>query len=173
MNSEDIHFAVGDEVVYPAHGVGVITSEDRQKVGAIDFPVYVVDFSAGDVVVRIPKSTAVRSGLRHVCSEDELSNAMQILAKPSKIHKGMWGKKSKECNKKVNSGSVKEIAEVLRDLHRSEDEDYRKSYSEKQIYDSAFSRFVEEYSVVLQIDHETAVLRVMSVLDYRVCESES
>jgi len=158
-------FSVGDDVVYPAHGVGTIIAEENQIVAGNDVDLYVISFVKDKMTLRVPKTRASKIGLRHLSSEDQIDSAIQILKTKAKVSKGMWSKRAQEYETKINSGSIIAIAEVLRDLHKNVDESDR-SYSEKIIYDLAMNRLVNEYSVSMSLDRDEAQNKILSILNY-------
>ncbi len=160
-------FTVGEHVVYPTHGVGTITAEEKQVVAGTEMQVYVVSFIQDKMIIRVPKTRALKAGLRRIGCADDTEMAIKILGSRPRINKGMWGKRAKEYEAKINSGSLKLLAEVLRDLHKNDGANER-SYSEKQLYDAALSRFLEEYCMITELTREHAIMRITSVLNYRV-----
>ena len=158
-------FSVGDDVVYPAHGVGTIIAEENQIVAGNDVDLYVISFVKDKMTLRVPKTRASKIGLRDLSSEDQIDSAIQILKTKAKVSKGMWSKRAQEYETKINSGSIIAIAEVLRDLHKNVDESDR-SYSEKIIYDLAMNRLVNEYSVSMSLDRDEAQNKILSILNY-------
>ena len=160
-----LSFRVGDSVVYPSHGVGTIMSEEVQIISGVELSLYVISFVHDKMTLRVPKARAIKAGLRHLSSNCEIDRAIAILKEKAKISKGMWSKRSQEYENKINSGSVASIAEVLRDLHKNVD-DPNRSYSEKIIYELAFSRFVNEYAIAINLDYSSANKKVVAILNY-------
>ena len=163
--ARNTNFNVGDSVVYPSHGVGVITSEEVQSVAGTEVNLYVISFEKDKMILRVPKSRASKAGLRHLSSDDEIEAVVKILQSKAKLTKGMWSKRAQEYEMKINSGSIVAIAEVLRDLHRNV-EDPERSYSEKVIYDLALDRLVNEYSVATKLDRAESHNKILSILNY-------
>lgn len=162
-------FNVGDNVVYPSHGVGEITAEEVQTVAGTEVSVYVISFSKDKMLLRIPKSRAVKAGLRHLSSSSDITKVVAVLQSKAKISKGMWSKRAQEYECKINSGNIIAIAEVLRDLYRNVD-DPERSYSEKIIYDLAIDRLVNEYSIATGLDRVEAHNKIISILSYMKIE---
>jgi len=168
---DDLNFLIGDSIVYPTHGVGTIVAEENQEVAGISVPVYVISFlsKSDKTILRIPKNRANKVGLRHLATKEELLLAMNII-QDGRIHKQkaklMWSKRSREYESKINSGSPVLLAEVISSLYKNDDEE--RSYSEKQIYDTAMQRFAQEYSVIFDVTKEKAVDMILAALKYRV-----
>ncbi len=161
-------FEVGDNVIYPSHGIGQIIGEENQIIAGIEMIMYVVSFSRDKMTVRVPKARALKTGLRHLSSKDQIKTALQVLESRACKQKGMWTKKAKKYKEKIESGAVDLIAEVVRDLHRDESGNDR-SCSEKAMYDRAMERLVSEYSATMETDNETAKNKILSVLSYKIC----
>lgn len=158
-------FQIGDNVVYPSHGIGEITAEETQVIAGIEVSLYVISFSKNKMILRVPKSKAIKSGLRHISSKSVIDEAIAVLKSKAKISRGMWNKRASEYDGKINSGQLRLIAEVLRDLHCNV-EDSDRSYSEKVIYDIALERLVHEYSIGIGVTSEVARDKILSVLNY-------
>ena len=156
-------FSVGDKVVYPTHGVGCITKEEVQAVAGMELNLYVISFAKDKMILHVPKTRALKSGLRHLSTMEELEEALQILQDKPKILKGMWSKRAQEYESKINSGSLVLLSEVLRDLYKAMDEN--RSYSERVIYELALNRFVYEYAAIKKIDIAVAQQKVIDILD--------
>jgi CarD family transcriptional regulator len=157
-------FTIGDAVVYPSHGVGEITSEETQVIAGEEMSLYVIKFSKDKMILRVPKSRAIKAGLRHLSSNDSFSQVLEVLQSRPRIARGMWSKRAQEYEGKINSGDIISIAEVLRDLHKNVD-DPERSYSERMIYESAMERLVEEYAATQSISKDTALEKILMMLD--------
>ena len=149
-------FKIGDQVVYPAHGVGEIIGEETQKVGGMELKVFIISLTKEKMTLRVPVKRASTTGLRLLCSLDILKSAFTVLQEKSKTPKGMWSKRAQEYELKINSGDVKSLAEVIRDLYKNS-EDPNRSYSERVIYESALNRLASEWAAVKRIPFENAI----------------
>lgn len=159
-------FQVGDNVVYPFHGVGQIVAVVKEMVAGTEVSLYVIDFAKQKMTVRIPEASAARTGLRHLSPPDLFLQVIEVLKGGAKVNRGvMWAKRAMEYGSKINSGDVFLLAEVVRDLYpRMKETDC--SYSEKAIYEVAFERFAHEYSIALGIGMEDAKAKVSAILQY-------
>ncbi len=153
--SKEIAFQVDDYVVYPAHGVGVITGEETQVIGGMELQVFVISFIKEKMTLRVPVRRASAAGLRHLSSREEVDKVLSILQSRAKMGRGMWSRRAQEYEGKINSGNIISIAEVVRDLHKNVDDPDR-SYSERVIYEAALSRLAGEFAVVEHIDTKKA-----------------
>ena len=161
--AEKLEYKVSDIVVYPTHGVGKITGIEAQKYGEIEFKLYVVAFEKDKMILRIPVNRAKISGLRGISSTDQLKKVTQTLKGKAKTSRGMWSRRAKEYEGKINSGDIVSIAEVVRDLHKNIDDPDR-SYSERVIYESALDRLAGEVAAVKKIDINAATEHLVKEL---------
>ena len=125
---------------------------------------YVISFIKDKMILSVPKSRAIKTGLRHLTSSSDFEKAIAILKQKAKIAKGMWSKKAQEYEQKINSGDITRIAEVLRDLHKNASDNDR-SYSERLIYEAALERFSNEYAASIGIQREAAHDKLVELLD--------
>jgi len=160
-------FRPNDFVVYPAHGVGRIISIDEQEVAGIRLEMFVISFEKDKMTLRVPISKAATVGMRPLSSADIVGKAMETLKGRARIKRAMWSRRAQEYEQKINSGDLISIAEVVRDLHRSDDQ-REQSYSERQLYEAALERLTREVAAVDGIDETKAQARVDEVLGGRV-----
>ncbi len=148
-------FKKGDFAVYPSHGVGKIIDISSQAVGELKLEFYQIQFEDEKMTLSVPVSRADKIGLRHLCSPDLITQALDIISEAAQTSRGiMWSRRAQEYERKINSGDILAIAEVIRDLHRNVKNPDR-SYSERLIYESAYNRFVGEVCHVRNIDKAT------------------
>jgi CarD family transcriptional regulator len=162
-NDNNVEFAKGDYVVYPAHGVGQIEGIETQTIGGMEISLYAVNFEKDRMRLKIPMMTAKTSGLRKISSTSMIEDAVQTLKGRSRIRRTMWSRRAQEYETKINSGDPVSIAEVLRDLKRSHD-DTEQSYSERQIYQSALERLAREVAAVENITEIKAVEQLEDIM---------
>lgn len=148
-------FKKGDFIVYPAHGVGRVTGVEKDEVAGFAIEVYVVSFEQDKMTLRVPTAKATSSGMRPLSSDKIIKDALKTLKGKAKVKRTMWSRRAQEYEAKINSGDLISIAEVVRDLHRAEDQP-EQSYSERQLYESALDRMVREVAAVEKIEHDEA-----------------
>ncbi len=161
--NENIEFAAGDYVVYPAHGVGVIEGVETQTIGGMEVTLYAISFEKERMKLKIPLFKAKASGLRKLSGTDYMEDALKTLKGRSRIRRTMWSRRAQEYETKINSGDPVAIAEVLRDLKRSND-DTEQSYSERQIYQSALERLAREVAAVEKISEIEASSKLEDIM---------
>ncbi|HAQ77249.1 CarD family transcriptional regulator [Hyphomonas sp.] len=161
--SAELAFEVGQSVVYPAHGVGKITSVEKQTVAGMDLEVYVVSFDQDKMILRVPTNRAEASGMRALAGSKLVEDALKTLGGRARIKRTMWSRRAQEYEAKINSGDLISIAEVVRDLHRGEDQP-EQSYSERQLYESALDRMARELAAVENIEKVDAMEKLAESL---------
>lgn len=154
-NNKNAIFNSGDFVVYPAHGVGEILGVEDQTIAGMTVSLYTINFEQDRMRLKIPVQKAQNSGLRKLSTAERLKDAMTTLQGKARIRRVMWSRRAQEYETKINSGDPVSIAEVLRDLKRSND-DSEQSYSERQIYQSALERLAREVAAIENISKEDA-----------------
>lgn len=156
-------FAPGQHVVYPAHGVGQIEGVETHTIAGMDVSLYAITFEKDRMRLKIPVQKAEASGLRKLCTGQRLSDALATLKGRSRVRRTMWSRRAQEYETKINSGDPISIAEVLRDLKRSND-DNEQSYSERQIYQSALERLAREVAAIEKITEAKAAERLETMM---------
>ena len=159
-------FNTQEYIVYPAHGVGKIVSIDKHEVAGIEIEMFVIAFDKDKMTLRIPTEKATAIGLRSVSSPETISKAMDTLKGRARVKRAMWSRRAQEYEQKINSGDLIAIAEVVRDLHRN-DEQREQSYSERQLYEAALERLTREVAVVDGVEESAAQEKVGQVLEAR------
>ena len=156
-------FRPNEYVVYPAHGVGQIVSIEKQEVAGFELELFVVSFEQDKMTLRVPTNKATEIGMRSLSSPDVVSQAMKTLKGKAKVKRAMWSRRAQEYEQKINSGDLIAIAEVVRDLHRNDDQ-REQSYSERQLYEAALERLTREVAAVAGGDEIAAARQVDEVL---------
>lgn len=150
-------------VVYPAHGVGRIISIEEQEIAGLKLELFVISFEKDKMTLRVPVQKATEIGMRSLSSPDIVSKALETLKGKAKVKRAMWSRRAQEYEQKINSGDLLSIAEVVRDLHRTDDQ-REQSYSERQLYEAALERLTREVAAVNGMDEANAQKRVDEVL---------
>lgn len=142
-------FKIGDLAVYPAQGVGVIEAIEKKEIMGCTQLFYIMKILGNGMIIMIPTGSAESVGLRGVISEEEIPRVYEILRDRNvTIDKQTWNKRYKEYLEKINTGSVFEIAEVLRDLFILKyDHEKELSFGERKMMDTARNLLVKEISV--------------------------
>ncbi|MEQ3625923.1 MAG: CarD family transcriptional regulator [Celeribacter sp.] len=161
--TKKLEFRPNDHVVYPAHGVGKIMSIEEQEIAGIQLELFVISFEKDKMTLRVPTHKATEVGMRSLSSPDVVSKAMTTLKGKAKVKRAMWSRRAQEYEQKINSGDLIAIAEVVRDLHRADDQ-REQSYSERQLYEAALERLTREIAAVSGEDETSAQKQIDDVL---------
>ena len=141
-------FKVGDKAVYPAHGVGVVSAIEDRKISGTSQMCYILKIFDKEMTIMIPQKNAQNVGLRSVINEEQADEIYKILKKKP-IPSGnaqSWNRRHREYMEKIKTGSLFEIAEVLRDLYFLKLEKDL-SFGERKVFDTAKDLLVKELSI--------------------------
>jgi CarD family transcriptional regulator len=156
-------FKANDFVVYPAHGVGRITGIEEQEIAGISLELFVITFDKEKLTLRVPTGKLESVGMRKLSEDGVVKKAMDTLKGRARVKRTMWSRRAQEYVAKINSGDLVSIAEVVRDLFRS-DAQPEQSYSERQLYEDALDRMAREIAVIEKLDERGAVQRITEIL---------
>jgi CarD family transcriptional regulator len=161
--AKDTEYAAGDYVVYPTHGVGRVMGVQKQEIAGDKLELIIIKFDKDRMTLRVPVAKANNSGLRKLSSRKLMDTALQTLKGRSRAKRTMWSRRAQEYEAKINSGDPVAIAEVVRDLHRAEDQP-EQSYSERQMYQAALERLARELAALEKIDEIKAAEKLEKLL---------
>ncbi len=161
--SERPEFAPKEYVVYPTHGVGKVTGIEREEISGVKLKLLVVYFEHEKMTLRVPVQKTSTVGMRKLSTPKKMASAIATLKGRSRVKRTMWSRRAQEYEAKLNSGDPISVAEVVRDLHRNDDQPDQ-SYSERQIYEAALGRLARELAAIEKIDAAAAARRLEDVL---------
>jgi len=164
--AKEFAFEKGDFVVYPTHGVGRVIDIEAKEIAGHKLELFVISFEQERMMLRVPVAKAKISGLRKLSSRKIMESALVTLKGRSRVSRAMWNRRAQEYEAKINSGDPVSIAEVVRDLHRTDDQ-REQSYSERQLYEAALDRLTREVAAVSGMDEAGAQKKVETVLTAR------
>jgi CarD family transcriptional regulator len=156
-------FMTNEFVVYPAHGVGQILSIEEQEVAGCKLELFVINFVKDKMTLRVPTAKIAAVGMRKLAEPPIVKRALETLKGRARIKRTMWSRRAQEYETKINSGNIVSIAEVVRDLYRSETQP-EQSYSERQLYEAALDRLAREISAVQRVTETEAVKEIEAAL---------
>jgi CarD family transcriptional regulator len=156
-------FKTNEYIVYPAHGVGRIVGIEEQEIAGMSLELFVITFEKDKMTLRVPTGKSASVGMRKLAEEGVVKRAMETLKGRARIKRTMWSRRAQEYEAKINSGDLVAIAEVVRDLYRSESQP-EQSYSERQLYEAALDRMAREIAATEKLDERGAVQRITEVL---------
>src|SRR5262245_38620982 len=154
-----LEFKTGEHIVYPAHGVGRIVGVETQEVAGIKLDLFVISFIKDKMTLRVPTAKATAVGMRKLADGATVKRALETVRGRARIKRTMWSRRAQEYEAKINSGDLISIAEVVRDLYRSESQP-EQSYSERQLYEAALDRMSREISSVNRISETEAIRQI-------------
>lgn len=156
-------FKPGEFIVYPAHGVGQVTAIEEQEIAGFKLELFVVNFAKEKMTLRVPVAKVASVGMRKLSEAASIARAMEVLTGRARIKRTMWSRRAQEYEAKINSGDIIAVAEVVRDLYRSEAQP-EQSYSERQLFETALARLVDEVAAVDGSTETEALKRVEASL---------
>lgn len=156
-------FKTNEFVVYPAHGVGQILAIEEQEIAGARLELFVINFMKDKMTLRVPTAKVANVGMRKLSDPALVKKALETLKGRARVKRTMWSRRAQEYEAKINSGDIVAIAEVVRDLYRSESQP-EQSYSERQLYEAALDRLSREIAVVQHSTETEAVKEIESQL---------
>ena len=152
-------FKTNEFVVYPAHGVGQILAIEEQEIAGATLELFVINFMKDKMTLRVPTAKVANVGMRKLSEPSLVKRALETLKGRARVKRTMWSRRAQEYEAKINSGDIVAIAEVVRDLFRSESQP-EQSYSERQLYEAALDRLSREIAVVQHVTETEAVKEI-------------
>lgn len=148
MASKDTEqYKVSDKVVYPAHGVGVINSIQKRKISGAEQKFYMISIIETGMKIMVPVTQAETVGLRKVVDEQTVELVYDILRdRKVTLDTQTWNRRYRDYSQKIKTGSVLEIASVIRDLSVLK-ADKELSFGERRMLDTAQGLLVREISI--------------------------
>ncbi|WP_439395921.1 CarD family transcriptional regulator [Bradyrhizobium sp. PMVTL-01] len=156
-------FKANEFVVYPAHGVGQILAIEEQEIAGAKLELFVINFIKDKMTLRVPTAKVANVGMRKLSEPALVKKALETLKGRARVKRTMWSRRAQEYEAKINSGDIVAIAEVVRDLYRS-DSQPEQSYSERQLYEAALDRLSREIAVVQHSTETEAVKEIEAQL---------
>ena len=148
-------FVIGDRIVYPMHGAGVIEQiEEKQILGEVR-KYYILKVPCGDMKIMIPIESSQEIGVRAIISMDEIDEVMEVLSADSSEMSNNWNRRYRENMEKLKTGDIYNVAEVVRNLMRT-DKEKKLSTGEKKMLSNAKQILISEIILVKDIDHDAA-----------------
>jgi CarD family transcriptional regulator len=156
-------FQIGDKAVYPGHGVGVIEAIESKQISGKEQMFYILRIFDNGMTIMIPRDNVEAVRLREVIRKIDVSKVIHILKdRDVIIDNQTWNRRYREYMEKINTGSIYEIAEVLRDLHLLKAEK-ELSFGERKIMDTAKNLLVKELAIARDVK-ETDILKEIKTI---------
>ena len=158
-------FKVGDMAVYPSHGVGKIVSIETKEIMGNKQIFYSIKISETGMRIMVPEEKFKAIGVRPIITKDEADTVLGILNKKDiKIDNQTWNRRYREYMEKIKTGSVFEIAEVLRDLFLLK-VDKELSFGERKMLDTARNLLVTELALATKQNERTMEEQVRGIFN--------
>ena len=158
-------FNVGDLAVYPAHGVGRIEAMEYKEISGLKQSFYIMRILENDMIIMIPTQNVSNVGLREVISRKQVVEIYNILKKKDvSLETQNWNRRYREYMEKIKTGSVYEVAAVLRDLSLLRN-DKELSFGERKMLDMARNLLVKEISVAKKQSEAKVEKEIMSIFN--------
>ncbi len=155
-------FKVGDKVVYPMHGAGVIEAIEEREIGGNRVSYYVMHVPVGNMRVMVPVEKGRSLGLREVVSRQTAAEIMALLQEKEKDPVGNWNLRYRQNLEKIKSGDALAVAEVVRSLGWR-DRQRGLSTGERKMLDTARQILLSELALVWEEEKETLSERLEEV----------
>jgi CarD family transcriptional regulator len=158
-------FKVGDLAVYPAHGVGCIESIETREISGEKKDFYIMKILDNNMIIMIPIDNVTSVGLRDIIDKKEVSRVYEIMKQRDiPADNQTWNRRYREYMEKIKTGSVYEVAEVLRDLYLLKvDKDL--SFGERKMLDTAQSLLLKELSIAKATDERAIMSDINDIFD--------
>lgn len=158
-------FDIGDKAVYPAHGVGIIERIDNKEISGNIISFYVMRILDTDMMVMIPKNNIANAGLREIISPHQVNKVFKIFEDQEVIiDTTTWNRRYREYMEKIKTGSVYEIAQVMRDLYVLK-RTKTLSFGERKMLDTARSLLVKELTIARSSTEEEVEKKIASYFE--------
>ena len=153
-------FKPGDKAVYPAHGVGEVKSIETREISGNKQTFYILKILDNGMTIMVPTQNVKSVGLREIIDEDQVEEVYEILQERDiSVDNQTWNRRYREYMDKIKTGSVYEIAEVLRDLSLLKFEK-ELSFGERKMLDTARNLLVKELAIAQGISEEDVMKEI-------------
>lgn len=159
-------FKVGDKVVYPMHGAGIIEAIEEREVLGQRQQYYIMKLPMGDMQVMIPLRSVEEVGLREVISPEEVARVFEVLQGEKTKMSQNWNRRYRANLEKIKSGDIFEVAEVVRNL-TIRDKEKGLSTGERRMLDSARQILISELVLAQGLPASEVERRINEILATR------
>ena len=157
-------FEIGDRVVYPMHGAGVIEAIEEKEILGVRKKYYVMKLPVGEMKVMIPVDSILRVGLREVIDKNKIEEVFAVLKNPNGEMSSNWNRRYRHHLEKIKSGDILEVAEVVRNLTRR-DREKGLSTGERKMLDNSKQIMVSELLLVQGIDQSEIITALEKIFE--------
>lgn len=156
-------FKPGDKAVYPAHGVGEVKAIETREISGNKQTFYILKILDNGMTIMVPTQNVKSVGLREIIDEDQVDEVYEILKERDiTVDNQPWNRRYREYMDKIKTGSVYEIAEVLRDLSLLKF-DKELSFGERKLLDTARTLLVKELAIAQGLSEEEVLREIQKI----------
>ena len=148
-------YLIGDKIVHPMHGAGVIEAIEEKEVLGERRQYYILRLPVGDMKVMIPITNGAGVGLRGVIDQEGVQRVLHILHEQSSAMSPNWNRRYRANLEKIKSGNIFEVAEVVRNLVKREREKGLSS-GERKMLENARQILLSEVVLVTELEEDKA-----------------
>ncbi|MDL2310593.1 CarD family transcriptional regulator [Peptostreptococcaceae bacterium OttesenSCG-928-C18] len=156
-------FDIGDKIVYPMHGAGVIVDREKKDVLGVEKEYFILKMPVGEIKISIPIDKINDMGIRDIVSVEVVENVYSILATEGEDANPNWNQRYKENLEKLKTGDLYEISRVFRELYLI-DEEKGLSMAEKKLLTTSKKMLISEISVAMQISASDIEKKILSLI---------
>ena len=157
-------FEIGDKVVYPMHGAGIIEGIEEREILGEKQSYYILRFPVGDMKVMIPTANVEQIGIREVISVEEIDKVVELLSSDQSHMSNNWNKRYRQNMEKIKSGDIYEVAEVVRNL-MLRDREKGLSTAERKMLSNARQILISEIVLSKDADEEEVTALIDGIID--------
>ena len=157
---KDVNFEIGDRAVYPAYGVGIIERIDQKEIAGTILEFYVVRIIDSEMTLMVPVNGVENVGLRRLIKASSVNRVYNVFKENDVvIDTTTWNRRQREYNEKIKTGSVFEIAEVMRDLYVLK-KTKTLSFGERSMMDKARNLLIKELAIAKEVSEESVEKKI-------------
>jgi len=157
-------FEIGDKVVYPMHGAGIVEGIEEREILGEKQSYYILRFPVGDMKVMIPTANVEQIGIREVISVEEIDKVVEFLSSDQSHMSNNWNKRYRQNMEKIKSGDIYEVAEVVRNL-MLRDREKGLSTAERKMLSNARQILISEIVLSKDADEEEVTALIDGIID--------
>lgn len=154
---------IGEVAVYPGHGVGKIESIEEKEISGLTQAFYIMRIIDSDMTIMIPVEGSHSAGLRYPIKSAEVIKVYDILKDKNFVHDtSPWNRRYKEYMERIKSGSIYEIAMVLRELYNLKG--WKElSFGERKMFETSRNLIKKELSIALSKNEDDVVTDIENI----------
>lgn len=157
-------FEIGDKVVYPMHGAGIIEGIEEREILGEKQSYYILRFPVGDMKVMIPIDNVEQIGIREVIPVEEVDKVVEFLSGDKSQMSSNWNKRYRQNMEKIKSGDIYEVAEVVRNL-MLRDREKGLSTAERKMLTNARQILISEIVLSKDADEEEVTALIDGIIE--------